>query len=130
MKKFSGVTNSVVMTATLVAVIIGSLCFSVGEGLRLTPFPNPTFSSSQDAGDLDNAGTINEIAITKYGPLDVPAQTQKRGKRHSVDLVCDVAPGTRPLLAPRVQRFSYAADLPEPLSFFGPHLGRAPPSQS
>lgn len=127
---FSRVTNSVVTTAALLAVIIGSLCFSVGEGLRLTPFPNPTFSSSQDAGDLDNAGTINQNAFAKYGPLDVPAQTQKRGKRHSVDLVCHFATGTRSFVKAVVHPFPYAAELPDPLSFIAPHSGRAPPFQS
>ena len=127
---FSRVTNSVVITATLVAVIIGSLCFSVGEGLRLTPFPNPTFSTSEDAGDLNDVGTIGEIAIVKYGPLDVPTQTQKRSKRHSLDLVCDVAAGTRPFAAYIVKSSSYATDLPDPLSFVATHSGRAPPSQS
>ena len=127
---FSRVTNSVVITATLVAVIIGSLCFSVGEGLRLTPFPIPTFSTSEDAGDLNDVGTIDEIAVAKYGPLDVPTQTQKRGKRHSLDLVSDVDTGTRSFAAYIVKRSSYATDLPDPLSFVASHSGRAPPSQS
>ena len=130
MKKFSRVTNSVVMTAALLAVIIGSLCFSVGEGLRLTPFPNLVLSLSQDAGDLETAGTIDEIAIAKYGPVDVPAQTQKRGKRHSVDLFCDVAPGARTLVTANIHFFSHSADLPDRLSFTAPHSGRAPPFPS
>jgi hypothetical protein len=130
MKKFSRVTSSIVITATLLSVIIGSLCFSAGEGLRLTPFPSPTISSSLDAGDLNDAGTISEVVIAKYGPLDVPAQTQKRGKRHSVDLVCDAATGTRPFVAPVVKHSVYTTELPNPLSFIAPHSGRAPPFQS
>ena len=129
MKKFSRVTNSVVITATLWAVI-GSLCFSAGEGLRLTPFPSPTISSTQDTGDLNDAGTISKVVIAKHGPLDVPAPMQKRGKRHSVDLVCHAATGTRPFIASVVKRSVCTTELPNPLSFIAPHSGRAPPFQS
>ena len=127
---FSRATNSAVMTAVLLAVVIGSLCFSVGEGLRLTPFPNPTISSSRDAGDLNDAGTIDEVAVAKYGPLDVPAPAQKRSKRHSVNLLCDTVTGMRPFVASIVKRSSDATELPDPLSFIAPHSGRAPPFQS
>src|ERR1051326_7623616 len=97
MKMFSRVTNSVVMTAALLAVIIGSLCFSAGEGMRLTPFPNPSLAPIRDSSELIDAGTLAEHSIAKYGPLDVPAQTQKRGKRQALDLVCDFVASTRPV---------------------------------
>ena len=62
------------MSFAVLAVIIGSLCFSVGEGLRLTPFP---VSSLTENSENDRS---------KYGPLDVPAQPQKRSKRQALDL--------------------------------------------
>ena len=125
---FSRGTNSAVMTAVLLAVIIGSLCFSVGEGLRLTPFPVSMISLNQDDGN--DVGTIDEIVVARYGPLDVPAPAQKRTKRHSVNLVCDVATGMRPFVASIVKRSSDAIELPDPLSFIAPNSGRAPPFQS
>lgn len=118
------------MTATLLAVIIGSLCFSVGEGLRLTPFPNPTISSSQDAGDLSNIGTIGEATIVKYGPLDVPAQTQKRGKRQSLDLAADSLTNTQTIFTTVVRLSTEEPLNSHSLPRIAPHSGRAPPVQS
>ena len=130
MKTFSRMTNSVVMTAVLLAVIIGSLCFSVGEGMRLTPFPNPSLAPVHDSSELIDAGTIDELSIAKYGPLDVPAQTQKRGKRQALDLASESVTGTRPVVTAAVYSFVYEADKPHCLSFITPHSGRAPPFQS
>ena len=67
------------MSSVFAAVIVGALCFSVGEGLRLTPFTVSTFSQTEDA---------------QYGPLNVPAQNQKRSKRQ-VDVAVPAATGTR-----------------------------------
>ena len=58
------------------ALIIGSLCFSAGEGLRLTPFP--VFAHPQ-------VEEINDLVGAKYAPLDVPLQVQKRSKRQTTD---------------------------------------------
>ena len=130
MKMFSRVKNSVVMTAALLAVIIGSLCFSAGEGLRLTPFPNPTFSTSHDAADLNDAGTISELAVAKYGPLDVPTRHQKRGNRHTIDLASASVIGPRSVLTGVVSAFSYEAGHNNSLAFIASRSGRAPPFQS
>jgi hypothetical protein len=127
MKMFPRMTNSVVMTATLVAVIVGSLCFSAGEGLRLTPFPITSFS---DFGDFNNAGTVERVSVAKYGPLDVPAPTQKRSKRQATDVACDSVKETRPSFTPVVHSFVPQADDAVCLSFIAPHSGRAPPLQS
>lgn len=118
------------MTAALLAVIIGSLCFSVGEGMRLTPFPNPSLAPIRDSGEIIDAGTLDELSVAKYGPLDVPAQTQKRGKRQALDLVCKSVAGTRPVASSVVYSFASEADKLSCLSFIGPHSGRAPPFQS
>jgi len=126
MQIFSRVTNPLLMTATLVAVIIGSLCFSVGEGMRLTPFPSATLA--EQSSDL--SGTIHEVTVAKYGPLDVPTQPQKRGKRQSLDLHSNSVTGTRPVFTTAVHSFAYEAEHTNSLSFFAPHSGRAPPFQS
>ena len=123
-------TNSVVMTTAFLAVIIGSLCFSVGEGMRLTPFPNRSLAPLSDSSELIDAGTLDELSVAKYGPLDVPAQTQKRGKRQALDLVCESVAGTRPVNSSVVYSTAYEADKPACLSFIAPHSGRAPPFQS
>ena len=88
MKKFSHTTGSRVVSAAVLAVIIGALCFSVGEGLRLTPFPVST--QMQDAGVVVSS-PYAEISLSQYGPLDVPARAQKRSKRCAVDFA---APGS------------------------------------
>jgi len=130
MKTFSRMTNSVLTTTALLAVIIGSLCFSVGEGMRLTPFPNTSLAPVHNASELMDAGTIDELSVAKYGPLDVPAQTQKRGKRQAPDLVSESVTGTRPVVTSAVYSFAYEAAKPHCLSFIAPHSGRAPPFQS
>ena len=71
------------MTTAVLIVVIASLCFSVGEGLRLTPFPISALEAS------DTPQTINpatQISNHKYGPLDIPTQQQKRNKRQAVPL--------------------------------------------
>lgn len=126
MEMLSRVTNPLLMTATLVAVIIGSLCFSAGEGMHLTPFPRATLS--EQSSDLN--GTIAKVTVAKYGPLDVPTQHQKRGKRQPLDLRSNSVIGTRPVFTTVVHSFSYEAEHTDNLSFIAPHSGRAPPSQS
>lgn len=66
----------------MLIVVIASLCFSVGEGLRLTPFPI--------VEARDTSSTIkpsNQVSNHQYGPLGVPAQHQKRNQRQAVALV-------------------------------------------
>jgi hypothetical protein len=75
----------------LAAIILGALCFSVGEGLRLTPFPVSALAQTE-APHLSATG---EISLSHYGPLDIPAQNQKRSKRQVLDLAGPAAAGTR-----------------------------------
>lgn len=93
MKKFSRTTSSRFVSAALLAVIIGALCFSVGEGLRLTPFPVSSAQMPQTGVAVSN--TSVEISLSQYGPLDVPARTQKRSKRYTVDLAAPGSPAIR-----------------------------------
>ena len=61
----------------ILAMIVGSLCFSVGEGLRLTPFPV--------SNQLQIEESVGLSATRTYGPLNVPTQNQKRSKRQVTD---------------------------------------------
>jgi hypothetical protein len=72
------------MKLSVIILTLAALCFSVGEGLRLTPFP---VSQSVETG---TAGVLRS-SVHRYGPLDVPAQAQKRSKRFAIDLSCPVS---------------------------------------
>jgi hypothetical protein len=92
------------LSRIIILLILAALCFSVGEGLRLTPFP-----VSQSVG-VDTAG-VSQSSVHKYGPLDIPAQAQKRSKRFAIDLSCAVSLYTNELSArtqPAPERHSIA----------------------
>lgn len=76
--------SSMVLIVTIVA-----LCFSVGEGLHLTPFP-----VSESLANVPSTGSTlgSSRLLVVYGPLDVPVQQQKRNTRLSVDLLCPAVP--------------------------------------
>jgi len=89
--------------ALLLIGVIVSLCFSVGEGLRLTPFP-VSAQAGAFAPDVGlNVAASRGTSLHKYGPLDKPsqAQVQKRGKRQSTDCEC---PPARHTLKPNNHR--------------------------
>lgn len=114
------------MSAALLALVIGALCFSVGEGLRLTPFPVSDLAQVRQEKAF-TATTSNEIGLSQYGPLNIPAQTQKRGKRPTIEFAVIASPGTR---AAVTSFFSVRADavvnVASVLSVARP-AGRAPP---
>jgi len=47
------------MSLALLSAIIGALCFSVGEGLRLTPFPVSTLTQTQAANIIGDRASEN-----------------------------------------------------------------------
>ena len=72
----------------LLICIIAALCFSAGEGLRLTPFPaNSVAGTTLQEGQLDNHGSV-ETYTTKYGPIDLPKRTQARSKQKVLNIDC------------------------------------------
>ena len=73
------------MDTTVLVGVIACLCFSVGEGLRLRPFPVSAIAESEAANTELNATASHETSLYKYGPLDVPARVQTRCKRQAVD---------------------------------------------
>lgn len=112
----------------LLIVIVSSLLFSVGEGLHLSPFPEPGQSG-------DRYGLVIEASdkstLAHYGPLDVPAQPQKRSKRQSLDLACpDAESGRKVVVTPFSYLFEYAPAVTGSLPFVHRPEGRAPPSFS
>ncbi len=115
------------VSSVLLAVIIGALCFSVGEGLRLTPFP--VSAQEQDAGaTLSN--TFDEISLSQYGPLDVPARAQKRNKRYAVDFTAPVSPMNRDAVTVSFSLSEDEAIQVASVMFVARPSGRAPPFAS
>jgi hypothetical protein len=117
MKEFFRAMSCRFVSSAVLAVIIGSLCFSVGEGLRLTPF-----SVTQLTEDAETS---------HYGPLDVPAQPQKRGKRQAFDLACPDSEADRKVVQLTFSYlFEYEVAGTGSLLFVHRPEGRAPPSFS
>lgn len=124
-------TTSCFVRTTLLVGIIACLCFSVGEGLRLRPFPVSALADSEATNTQLNATSSNETSLYKYGPLDVPTRVQNRGKRQLVDYGNAPSQNRRELTVNQVL-FSSADEPAGIVSLsFGSHLsGRAPPSNS
>ena len=118
------------MPSVVVIGVIASLCFSVGEGLRLTPFPLSALTSAEPATVLVEAIASDQASLHKYGPLDVRTQNQKRNKRHTVDFACPPTVGAREI--PHYLSLSVAHDPFDIVSvrFASRPAGRAPPSVS
>ena len=117
--------NSPLILSVLTAVKIAALCFSVGEGLRLTPFPVPSFDDYRNHR-LSVTSRASKTSLSQYGPLDVPTQNQKRSKRQ-VDIAAPDVAGTRdfvpessPVLACQLIDVTSVLLVPDP-------SGRAPP---
>jgi hypothetical protein len=119
--------------AVLVTGVIACLCFSAGEGLRLTPLPAPP-PPEVAASDLQANATLSRgTSLNRTGPLDMPAQgqAQKRGKRQTLECACPPAGDAREVTFQPV-RFSGAARQivrASRLSVSKPS-GRAPPPAS
>jgi hypothetical protein len=88
MRQFARSASAPRRSAVWTAVILVSLCFSTGEGLRLTPFP-----VSQVAGtkDLSSTGEAGSSSFGKPSSLAVPSPIQKRSKRQTSDFAFDSA---------------------------------------
>lgn len=111
----------------MLAVVIAALCFSVGEGLQLTPFPLSTLATARSAEIQLTATASEQRSLYKYGPLDVPTQPQKRNKRQAVDIACGPTIGTQDI--PNHWFFSSAIESVNKASTLVVSLpaGRAPP---
>ncbi|HYH85649.1 MAG TPA: hypothetical protein VEX60_09200 [Pyrinomonadaceae bacterium] len=76
--------------ASLVVGVIACLCFSAGEGLRLTPLPVFPLEEVRSSGLRVDAALSRGTAQHLTGPLDLPAQgrVQKRSKRQTLECEC------------------------------------------
>lgn len=115
------------MPSVILIVVIASLCFSIGEGLRLTPFPISALTQVEEPNILLDARASHETSLYKYGPLDVPTQTQKRSKRQAVDFACQPAGGDCELLAYQCPSFERESVHVVSILFVSRPAGRAPP---
>jgi len=106
------------MKFVLMAVMVCSLCFSVGEGLRLTPFAVTDLSAAKDACGLTKS---------TYGPLDVPSQVQKRTKRQTTDFGPQPSAQSSPVLAIIPYRIEDQSVPLRSALFVSRPAGRAPP---
>ena len=119
------------MRTNLLIGVIACLCFSVGEGLRLRPFPVSALAESEATNTQPNATASYEISLCRYGPLDVPTRVQKRGKRQVVDYGNAPSQDGRELTVHQVPLSSADESASIVSLLFGSHLsGRAPPSNS
>lgn len=112
----------------MLIVIVSALLFSVGEGMHLSPFP-----VSGQGGDMYGLviNASDKSTLAHYGPLDVPAQPQKRSKRQALDLACpDSEAGRKVVRLPFNYLFEHEPAGTGSLLFVHRPEGRAPPSFS
>lgn len=124
MNNFSHTKGSRFVSAVVLAVIVGALCFSVGEGLRLTPFP---VSAQTDDAGVFASNRFAEISLSQYGPLDVPARAQKRSKRYAVDFAAPGSPAVRDVVIVSASFLEEEAIDVASVVFVARPTGRAPP---
>jgi hypothetical protein len=103
-----------------ITLIVGSLCFSVGEGLRLTPFPVSAVPQLEETNRL-TAG------IAKYGPLDVPSKIRKSSKRQTTDSAVELSAAARRFVTIAAQYSGNESLQLESVLFVSRPVGRAPP---
>jgi len=126
MKRSSRIERSQLFSAIILIAVVGSLCFSVGEGLRLTPFP--VSALTHETTDSQRAVRASQgTYLQNYGPLDVPTQNQKRSKRQTVDFACPPSGNAHRVSSQRYPRFEEALDRVASNLFVSRPLGRAPP---
>lgn len=110
-------------------LVIAALCFSVGEGLRLTPFTS-SHLIGVEVTDTPLTKTSDKISNHRYGPLYVPPHNQKRSKRDAVPL--DVLLTANSYAIPSALRFSTSRESFDIISILvvSQSASRAPPFAS
>lgn len=130
MKRSGRIVSIPFVRAFFVIVVIACLCFSAGEGLRLTPLPALALGETNSSALIVNTALSRGTPQYLGGPLDRPAQVQvqKSSKRHLLDCECppnsctgDIPFHPLPILGlnPILDRASRIAEAQPP--------GRAPP---
>ena len=115
--------------ALLAAGVLLALCFSIGEGVRLIPFPDLGPGVALQEAESASARQPDSEPLLRYrsGHLDIPVKVQKRSKKQTDS--CETALGTYPVahvLPPAFSPGRWSADLysRSPAAF---GRGRAPP---
>ena len=119
-----------VRTTVLVGVL-AALCFSVGEGLRLRPFPLSSMAESGIATAESHFQASHESVSARSGPVYTPTRVQNRNKRDAVNYA-DLAGRTNPV-STAYGVFFFATDETNRVasaSFASSPSGRAPPFSS
>jgi hypothetical protein len=129
MKDLFQTMRSRIMSSIAISLTLGALCFSVGEGLRLTPFPIAQSGQVDPASDLTIART-SQSSVHTYGPLDIPTQAQKRNKRFAIDLSGPVSFYTNESFTCRDRQVEYQSNNVASLLLVAIPPGRAPPFTS
>lgn len=129
MIRTEGRANPYFSRIIILVSVIASLCFSVGEGLRLRPFPVSEQTGVVATDTQFNSASSYDTSLRKYGPLDVPTRVQKRGKRQGLHHAHLPSANSRGLASRPVMLFVAG----EPIVGVSLHLessspGRAPPS--
>lgn len=110
--------------------VVACLCFSEGEGLRLTPLPALPLEEINSSTPLVDATISGGTSEYLGGPLDRPAQVQaqKPGKRQLLDCECPPNSGTGETYFHTLQ-FVATTDLRDHVSHFpeAQPPSRAPP---
>ena len=79
-KAMRGILKRLILTLA----VIGALCFSAGEGLRLTPFPaDDVRAALTTSADLTPSC---ESSVIKYGPVDLPQPSVSKSQGRSINL--------------------------------------------
>lgn len=129
MRSTDAITRSCRLRTIILIGVIACLCFSVGEGLRLTPFPVSPLAETGAKTVERHVSTLFETSLRKYGPLDVPTRAQSRGKRQAVDFGYPPSQSNRELADPQVWLAYSSKPLRIVSHLSGSHLsGRPPPS--
>jgi hypothetical protein len=105
--------------------IIGALCFSAGEGLRLLPFSGPLVEQIQ----LNEAPPTFEVLPVNYGPVDQPQSVSGTIKTKLLRLDCVTATGEILSSPDSTQSIEIGAITVTPArERYSRSIGRAPPS--
>lgn len=126
MKQLLTIMRSRSVSSIVVILAISALCLSVGEGLRLRPFP-VTEHSRVEQSTAARMAVTSQLSAYTYGPLDVPNHTQKRTKRPTIDLTCASSVYTSELLGRRLDSAAHEQITIASALFVALPSGRAPP---
>ena len=118
--------------ALLAAGVLLALCFSVGEGVQLIPFPDLGRGAASPEAESASARQPDSGPLLRYssGRLDMPVKVQKRSKRQPD--ACGPAAGQGPVCYAPQSRPSPPLRVADHHSYSPAALspGRAPPRAS